>query len=169
MQDVFHSLSVEEHEQLHAAISYPEDTISALMDFDMITMHDNITIEIISRYLRRLDKMPDHTDQLFIINREQHLRNLLPINHLLMTDLNIPISKIMTIESVKLHPDEKAQNTTLAFERYDLVSTPMIDDNNKLINHVTINAVIDFIREETDSEILNTSDLHKKKDLFTSI
>ena len=70
MQDVFRSLSAEEREQLRAAMSYPEDTVGALMDFDMITVRDDITVEVVLRYLRRLDELPDHTDQLFVVDRQ---------------------------------------------------------------------------------------------------
>ena len=100
MQDVFRSLSVEEREQLRAAMSYPEDTVGALMDFDMITVRDDITVEVVSRYLRRLDEMPDHTDQLFVVDREDRLRGLLPVNRLLVTDLDVPVSEILVAESV---------------------------------------------------------------------
>ena len=86
MQDVFRSLPLEEREQLRAAMSYPEDTVGALMDFDIISVRDDITVEVVLRYLRRLDEMPDHTDQLFVVDRTEHLRGLLPVNRLLVTD-----------------------------------------------------------------------------------
>ena len=69
IQDVFKSLAPEEREQLRSAMSYPEGTVGALMDFDMISIRDDITIEVVLRYLRRLDEMPDHTDQLFVVDR----------------------------------------------------------------------------------------------------
>ena len=75
MQDVFRSLSVEERDQLRAAMSYPEDAVGALMDFDMITVRDDITVEVVLRYLRRLDEMPDHTDQIFV-RSEEHTSEL---------------------------------------------------------------------------------------------
>src|SRR5476651_1050079 len=150
MQDVFRSLSVEEREQLRAAMSYPEDSVGALMDFDMITVRDDITVEVVSRYLRRLDEMPDHTDQLFVVDRQEHLRGRLSVSRLLVSDLDVPVTEIMVAETVKFEPDEKAQDAALAFERYDLVSAPVVDGAGTLIGRVTVNAVVDFIREETD-------------------
>ena len=169
MQDVFRSLSAEEREQLRAAMSYPEDTVGALMDFDMITVRDDITVEVVSRYLRRLDEMPDHTDQLFVVDRQDHLRGVLPVNRLLVTDLDVLVAQIMVAESVKLHPDEKAQDAALAFERYDLVSAPVVDAGGKLVGRVTVNAVVDFIRKETDSEKLSAGGLREEEDLFASV
>ena len=169
MQDVFRSLPVEEREQLRAAMSYPEDAVGALMDFDMITVRDDVTVEAVLRYLRRLDELPDHTDQLFVVDRGERLRGLLPVNRLLVTDLDVPVSKIMVAESVKLHSDEKAQDAALAFERYDLVSAPVVDRDGKLVGRVTVNAVVDFIRVETDSEMLSAGGLREEEDLFASV
>ena len=169
MQDGFRSLSAEEREQLRAAMSYPEDTVGALMDFDMISVRDDITVEVVSRYLRRLDEMPDHTDQLFVVDRQDHLRGVLPVNRLLVTDLDVRVAQIMVAESVQLHPDEKAQDAALAFERYDLVSAPVVDADGKLIGRVTVNTVVDFIREETDSEKLSAGGLREEEDLFASV
>ena len=169
MQDVFSSLSAEEREQLRAAMSYPEDTVGALMDFDMISVRDDITVEVVSRYLRRLDEMPDHTDQLFVVDRQERLRGVLPVNRLLVTDLDVAVAQIMVAEVIKLHPDEKAQDAALAFERYDLVSAPVVDADGKLVGRVTVNAVVDFIREETDSEKLSAGGLREEEDLFASV
>jgi magnesium transporter len=169
MQDVFRSLSLEERDQLRSAMSYPEDTVGGLMDFDMITVRDDITVEVVLRYLRRLEEMPDHTDQLFVVDRQQHLRGLLSVSRLLVTDLDVPVTGIMTAETVKFEPDEKAQDAALAFERYDLVSAPVVDGGGRLIGRVTVNAVVDFIREETDSEKLSAGGLREEEDLFASV
>jgi magnesium transporter len=169
MQDVFRSLSLEEREQLRSAMSYPEDTVGGLMDFDMITVRDEITVEVVLRYLRRLDEMPDHTDQLFVVDRQQHLRGLLSVSRLLVTDLDTPVTVIMAPAAVKLGPNEKAQDAALAFERYDLVSAPVVDGDDKLIGRVTVNAVVDFIREETDNEMLSAGGLRGEEDLFASV
>jgi magnesium transporter len=169
MQDVFRSLSVEEREQLRAAMSYPEDAVGALMDFDMISVRDDITVEVVLRYLRRLDEMPDHTDQLFVVDRDEHLKGLLPVNRLLVTEPDTVVAAITDKEFIKLEPDEKAQDAALAFERYDLVSAPVVDGTGKLVGRVTVNTVVDFIREETDSEKLSAGGLREEEDLFASV
>jgi magnesium transporter len=169
IQDVFKSLSAEEREQLRAAMSYPEDTVGALMDFDMISIRDDVTLEVVLRYLRRLDEMPDHTDQLFVVDREGRFKGLLPVNRLLVTDPEIVVATVMGGEIVKFQPDEKAQDAALAFERYDLVSAPVVDDTDKLIGRVTVNAVVDYIREETDNEMLSAGGLREDEDLFASV
>ena len=169
MQDVFKSMSPEEREQLRSAMSYPEVTVGALMDFDMISIRDDVTVEVVLRYLRRLDEMPDHTDQLFVVGHAGELKGLLPINRLLVTDPETPVSTVMQPELVKHHPPDKAQDVASAFERYDLVSAPVVDEQGRLIGRVTVNAVMDYIREETDNDMLSAGGLLEDEDLFSSV
>jgi magnesium transporter len=79
MQDVFRALSVEEREQLRAAMSYDEDSVGALMDFEAVTVREDVTLEAVLRYLRRFDELPDHTDQVFVVDREERLQGVLPL------------------------------------------------------------------------------------------
>ncbi|MBI3043304.1 MAG: magnesium transporter [Betaproteobacteria bacterium] len=169
IQDVFRSLSPEEREQLRSAMSYPEDTVGALMDFDMISIRDDVTVEVVLRYLRRLDEMPDHTDQLFVVDHAGKLKGLLPVNRLLVTAPGTPVATVMQPDFFKLHPQEKAQDASGAFERYDLVSAPVVDDGGRLVGRVTVNAVMDYIREETDSDLLSAGGLREDEDLFASV
>jgi len=169
MQDVFRSLSPEEREQLRAAMSFPEDSVGALMDFDMISIRDDVSVEVVLRYLRRLDEMPEQTDQLFVVSPAGHIRGLLPVNRLLVSDPDTPVVSVMEREFIKLHPQEKAQDAASAFERYDLVSAPVVDDAGKLIGRVTVNVVMDYIREETDSDRLSAGGLLEDEDLFASV
>jgi magnesium transporter len=169
IEDVFRSLSVEEREQLRSAMSYPEGTVGALMDFDMISIRDDITIEVVLRYLRRLDEMPDHTDQLFVIDRSGQLKGLLPVNRLLVTDPETVVTAVMRTEPSRFLPDEKAQDAAQAFERYDLVSAAVVDGSGKLIGRVTVDTVMDYIREETDNDMLIAGGLREEEDLFASV
>src|SRR4029077_20998645 len=77
IHDVFQALPVEEREQLRAAMSYPEDAVGALMDFDVVSVREDISLEVVGRYLRRFDKLPDHTDQLFVVDRDENLKGVL--------------------------------------------------------------------------------------------
>ena len=169
IQDVFRSLSPEEREQLRSAMSYPEGTVGALMDFDMISIRDDVTVEVVLRYLRRLDEMPELTDQLFVVDRAGRLEGLLPVNKLLVTDPETAVATVMRRELVKFHPDEKAQDAAQAFERYDLVSAPVAGGDGRLIGRVTVNAVMDYIRAETDSDMLSAAGLREDEDLFASV
>jgi magnesium transporter len=169
MQDVFKSLSAEERDQLRAALSYPDDTVGALMDFDMVEVRDDVTLEVVLRYLRRLDQMPDHTDQLFVVDRQERLQGLVPVNRLLVTEPETLIADVMVREVVSFQPDEKAQDAADAFERYDLVSAPVVDAGEKVVGRVTVSAVVDYIQRAKDTEILAAGGLKEEEDLFASV
>ena len=169
IDDVFQSLPVEGREQLRAAMSYPEDAVGALMDFDMVAIREGVTLEVVLRYLRRLDELPGHTDQLFVVDRDEHLKGVLPVNRLLVSDPDTEVAAVMSTEMLKLHPDDKAQQAAHAFERYDLVSASVVDVEGKLIGRVTVNAVMDFIREESENEALKLGGLSEEEDLFAPL
>lgn len=169
MEDVFRSLPMEEREHLRAAMSYPEDAVGALMDFDVITVREDVRIEVVLRYLRRLGELPDHTDQLFVVDRDEHLKGVLLLNQLLVSDPETAVVEVMKREMVKFHPDDKAEQATQAFERYDLVSASVVTPDGKLLGRVTVNAVIDFMRERADYEARNQAGLSEEEDLFAPI
>lgn len=169
IDDVFRSLPIAEREQLRAAMSYLEDAVGALMDFDVITIRENVKLEVVLRYLRRLDELPDHTDQLFVVDRNEHLKGVLLVSRLLVSDPDLEVAQVMTKEMVKLHPDDNAEQAAHAFERYDLVSASVVDSDGKLLGRVTVNTVIDFIREKAENEALNLAGLSEEEDLFAPV
>lgn len=152
IEDVYRALPQEEREQLRAAMSYPEDSVGALMDFDIITIREDVRLEVVLRYLRFLGELPDHTDQLFVVDRNELLQGVLMLNQLLVNDPEIMVSDVMAKEGVKFHPHDNAQQATQAFERYDLVSASVVDADGKLLGRVTVNAVIDFIRSKAKAK-----------------
>ncbi|MGE5769948.1 MAG: magnesium transporter, partial [Betaproteobacteria bacterium] len=167
--DVFQSLSVEEREQLRAAMSYPEESVGSIMDFDMVTVREDVSLEVVLRYLRRFDELPDHTDQLFVVDRDDRLKGVLPLNILLVNEVDVEVGALMQTEFVELEPDDLAEEAAKAFERYDLVSAPVVDPDGKLVGRVTVNAVVDIIREEADSEQLAQAGLREEEDIFASV
>jgi magnesium transporter len=169
IEDVFRSLPIAEREQLRAAMSYPEDSVGALMDFDVITVREDVRIEVVLRYLRRLEELPDHTDQLFVVDREEHLKGVLLISKILVSDPDTLVENVMSREIIMLHPGDKAQDAAYAFERYDLVSASIIDHDKKLLGRVTVNTVIDYIREKSENEALNLAGLREEEDLFAPV
>ncbi|MES2561641.1 MAG: magnesium transporter [Pseudomonadota bacterium] len=169
IQDVFKSLSIEDREQLRAAMSYDEDSVGALMDFDMVEVREDVTLEVVLRYLRRLDEMPDHTDQLFVVDRDGYLKGLLSVNRILVTLPETLVSDVMRRDFVQFNPNERAEDAAAAFERYDLVSAPVVDDDQKLVGRMTVDAVVDYIRAAQDIENLSAGGLREDEDLFASV
>lgn len=170
IQDVYQSLDSEGREQLRAAMSYPEDTVGALMDFDMVTVREDVTLEVVLRYLRRFDELPDHTDKLFVVDRDDHLRGILTLETLLINDPEREVSDVMRTEPViSFEPDDDAHDAAQAFERYDLVSAPVIDTEKRVLGRLTVADVVDYIREESEQEILSNAGLREEEDIFASV
>jgi len=169
VDDVLHSMPIEEREQLRAAMSYPEDSVGALMDFDMVSVRDDVSLEVVLRYLRRMDELPDHTDQVFVVDRDDVIRGVLPINRLIVTDPEVLVGAVMNAEFITLSPDDKAQQAAQSFERYDLVSAPVVDQGNRLVGRVTVDVVVDFIRQRNEAEQLSHAGLIEEEDIFASV
>ena len=169
IRDVFKSLPIEEREQLRAAMSYPEDAVGALMDFNMVHVREDVTLETVTRYLRRFDELPDHTDQVFVVDRDERFKGVLPINLIVVNEPETLVSQLMITDVIQLHPDDKAEHAAQAFERYDLVSAPVVNEDGKLFGRVTVNVVLDFIRDESDTDLLNQAGLREEEDIFASV
>ena len=169
IEDVFESLAAEEREQLREAMSYPEGSVGALMDFDPVSVRDDVTLEVVTRYLRRFDVLPENTDQIFVVGRDDQLKGVLQINKLIVSELEDPVSKLMSAEVVTLYPDDKAQEAAQAFARYDLVSAAVVDKQGKLVGRVTVASVVDFMREQSESTALREGGLREEEDIFASV
>ncbi len=169
MDDVFQSLPVEEREQLRAAMSFDDDMVGALMDFEDVTVRPDVTLEVVLRYLRRFEELPSQTDQLFVVDREEKLLGVLPINKLIVTDPDATVEAIMQPPTVKLLQHEHADVAASAFERYDLVSAPVVDTNDKLVGRVTVDEVLDFVRQSGEEDLLAQAGLREEEDVFASV
>ncbi|MDR0233402.1 MAG: magnesium transporter [Zoogloeaceae bacterium] len=169
VEDVFQSLPSEEREQLRTAMSYPEDTVGALMDFDMVTVREDVTLEVVLRYLRRFGELPEHTDKIFVIDRDSALQGVLTLESLLINDPETDVRQVMKKDVVRFHPQDSAEEAAQAFERYDLGSAPVVDENNRVIGRITLVTVVDFIREESEAEQLAKAGLREEEDIFASV
>ena len=169
MDDVFSSLPVEEREQLRAAMSFEDDMVGALMDFEDVSVRPDVTLEVVLRYLRRRDELPSQTDQLFVVDRSEKLLGVLPVNKMIVTDPDVTVESVMQPPAVKLLQHEKADVAASAFERYDLVSAPVVDTNDKLVGRVTVDEVLDFVRESGEDDLLAQAGLREEEDVFASV
>ena len=169
LYDLLDSLDIQNRERLQSALAYPEDAVGALMDFDIVTIREDVTLEVTLRYLRRLGTLPGHTDKLFVVDRHDILRGVLPLKRLVVNDLDMVVVEIMAGDAVVFHPEDTADEAAKAFERYDLVTAPVVDENNKLVGRLTVDTVMDYIRDEAESEMLSMAGLREEEDLFSSV
>jgi magnesium transporter len=169
VEEVRRGLSQEEREQLRASMSYPDGSVGALMDFEAITVAADYTLEMVLRDLRQLEGLPDHTDQVFVVDGEGTLLGALTMEQLLINQPEVQVRDVMKRDLLTLQPLEDAGDAAQAFERYDLVSAPVVDPLNRVLGRVTVAEVLDVIREEGDSEVLAKAGLREEEDLFSSV
>ena len=168
LNDLLESLDVQNRERLESALSYPDESVGALMDFDIATIRDDITLEVVLNYLRKLKKLPDNTDKLFVVDRFGSILGILPLEKIVVSDSQLKVKDVMATDVVTFKPEDTAHEASNAFERYDLVTAPVVDESRKLLGRLTVDAVMDYIREETETEKLSMVGL-REEDMFSTI
>jgi len=121
LPELMASLDAQQREQLQSALSWQEDQVGALMDFEMVTIREDVSLEVVLRYLRRFDELPAQTDKLFVVNHDNMLTGVLPLHWLLVNSPEKMVSEVMAPDVNTFHPADDAYETAQAFERYDLV------------------------------------------------
>ncbi|WP_343883564.1 magnesium transporter [Rhodanobacter caeni] len=169
LPELMAGLDAQQREQVQSALSYEDDQLGALMDFEMVTIREDVSLEVVLRYLRRWDELPAQTDKLFVINQDNLLTGVLPLHWLLVNAPDKMVSEVMAPDVNTFHPENDAYEVAQAFERYDLVTAPVVDDHGHLIGRITIDAMVDVIREEGESEALSRAGLREEEDIFASV
>ncbi|MGN6328032.1 MAG: magnesium transporter [Rhodanobacter sp.] len=169
LPELMAGLDAQQREQVQSALSYEDDQLGALMDFEMVTIREDVSLEVVLRYLRRWDELPAQTDKLFVINQDNLLTGVLPLHWLLVNAPDKKVSEVMAPDVNTFHPENDAYEVAQAFERYDLVTAPVVDDHGHLIGRITIDAMVDVIREEGESEALSRAGLREEEDIFASV
>jgi magnesium transporter len=139
------------------------------MDFGMITIRDDLNLKAVKSYIRKLGKLPCHTDKLFVVDQENRVKGVLPLQRLLTYSSNDLVSRAMITDFVHFHAEQECAEVARAFERYDLISAPVVDDNGKLQGRLRIDSILDFIREKTDEDLLTQAGVGEDEDLFSGI
>jgi magnesium transporter len=168
LNDLLESLDVQNRERLESALSYPDESVGALMDFDITTIRDDITLDVVLNYLRKIKKLPDHTDKLFVVDSFGSIVGVLPLERIVVNDSNVRVKDVMATDAVVFRPEDTAHEASNAFERYDLVTAPVVDESRKLLGRLTVDAVMDYIRDETETEKLSMVGL-REEDMFSTI
>lgn len=168
MAAVQKSLTTEERAQLVEAMGYPEDTVGAIMDFEMVRVREDVSLEVVLRYLRRLQELPENTDQVFVVDRQNRLQGTLYLTKLLVNEPEKLVSEIMSTDYLSLNPMDSDSDAANAFERYDLISAPVTDNRGRLIGRVSISEVVDVIQEDSQEQELSRAGL-QEEDIFSPV
>ena len=167
--EVLKDLNEEERAQVQAAMSYEDHQVGAIMNFEIVSIRADVSCEVVLRYLRRFDSLPDHTDKIFVVDEHEILQGVLTIRKLLVADPEDLVADVMATDVVKFRPTDNVEDAAAAFERYDLVTAPVINDQKKLIARLTVDEMVDVIREGSEADMLNMAGLSDDEDLFAPV
>ena len=168
-EEVIIALDQQDQIRLGSVMSYDENTAGGLTNPGIISVRRGITIEVLIRYLRRLNKLPKNTNYIYIVNKTNEYLGAVKLVDLFLEDKTKPIETIMD-ESVKAIPaSEDAKQVALDFQDLDLISTPVIDETNKLLGQITVDDVVDVIQDQANSEIFNMAGLDDEDDIFAPV
>jgi len=169
IQEVLESMDTQDRLRVEAVLSYPEDTAGGLMNTDTITIRPDITIDVVLRYLRRHRSLPEMTDSLLVVSRKDELIGILPITKMLVSNPNATVREVM--ETDMTHIDVTMSDTEVAklFERQDLVSAPVVNVDGYLLGRITIDDVVDVIREDAEHSLMSMAGLDEEEDTFAPV
>jgi magnesium transporter len=169
VQEIVDSQDVTDRAHLQAALSYPEGTVGSLMEFEVATIHADVDCEAALQYLRKYDELPGQTDALFVVDRDNRLKGKLPLNTLLVTNPDVAIEGLYDADVASFVPESDADEAAQAFERYNLVSAAVTDAQGRVIGRVTVDTVLDYVRDRQEQQELGKVGLREEEDIFASV
>ena len=169
MLKILRSLNSEDRQHLNDILSYQETQVGALMDFGMITIRNDLNLKAIIAYIRRLGKLPSHTDKLFVVDQNNIVQGILPLQRLLTHLPSQQVAEVMVTDFVRFQIDQETAEAVRAFERYDLISAPVVDKQNKLQGRLCVDNILDYIRERSNEDLLSQAGVSEEEDLFSSV
>lgn len=169
IDQVLLSMDRENRERLEQVLSYPEDTAGRLMNPDVVTVRADTTIEVVLRYLRLRGELPEHTDHLYVVSRRHQYLGRIPLSDLLTREPSTPINRLVDDEQPAIHVGETDSEVARRFSDHDWVSAPVVDDSNILLGRITIDDVVDIIRELAEHQALSAAGLDEDEDLFSPV
>jgi len=169
LHQVVRSMSNQDRRRLQSVMSYDEDSAGGLMNPDMVTIRPNVDLDVVLRYLRQRGELPANTDKLFVVDRDDRYLGVLNISDLLTQSKKESVSHAMVTDQKALPPTLSANEVALFFEDYNLVSAPVVDENNQLLGRITVDDVVDVIRDEADRSLLSLAGLDEDDDMFAPV
>ncbi len=167
--EVLHSLDRQDRERLARVLSYPEDSAGGLMDPDVLTIRPDVTLDVVLRYLRVRGELPEVFDLLFVIDRQSRYLGSLKLADLLTSDLASMVSDLMDTSAITIPVDMHESQVAMEFEHHDLVTAPVIDSDRHLLGWISVDDVVDVIRDEAEHTVLTMAGLDEEDDMFAPI
>jgi magnesium transporter len=169
-QEVMQALDDQHRNRLEAVLSYPEDTAGGLMNTDTVTVRPGVTLDVVLRYMRRLgDAVPTDTDKLFVVGRDDVYLGVLPLRKLVSGNPDESVAEAMSLDMKPLPVDMSESDVARRFEAHDILSAPVVDKEGRLLGRITIDDVVDVIREQGEHQFMGQAGLSEEEDMFAPV
>jgi magnesium transporter len=168
-QQVLQSLDDQDEERLRQVLAYDEDSAGGLMNVDVVTVRPDVTLEVVCRYLRVRGEMPDGTDTIFVVNRDGGYLGSLYLSRLLTEDEDTVVSTVMSTDLLPIPAHTSSAEVVWEFEHRDLLSAPVVDDDYRVVGRITVDDVVDVIRDEAEHSLMSAAGLDEEDDMFAPV
>lgn len=169
IREVLQSMDAQDRQRLESVMSYSENTAGGLMNTDTITLRADVTVDVVLRYLRRRGELPETTDKLFVVSRDDKYQGFISVTDLLINAPAMTIAEIMHYDKEAIPATLPGKEVANLFQQHDLVSAPVIDANGRLLGRITIDDVVDVIRDEAERSVMNMAGLADEQDMFAPV
>ena len=168
-RQVLQSLDKADQDRLQQVLAYDEDCAGGLMNIDIVTVRSDVTLEVVTRYLRAVGEMPDGTDLIFVVNRDNEYVGSLFLSRLLTHDPDTLVARIMSTDVLPIPAHTPSTQVVWEFENRDLLSAPVVDDDYRVVGRITVDDVVDVIREEAEHSLMSAAGLDEEDDMFAPV
>ena len=165
-REVLRSLDLQDRERLAQVLAYDEDSAGGLMNVDIVTVRPDVSLEVVSRYLRARGEMPDGTDSIFVVDRNDVYAGALLLSRLLTRDPDLLVADVMSTDVTPIPADTPSESVVWEFENRDLLSAPVTDTTNRVVGRITVDDVVDVIRDEAEHSLMGAAGLDEEDDMF---
>lgn len=165
-QEVLKSLDQQDRDRLAQVLAYDEDSAGGLMNVDIVTVRPDVTLEVVSRYLRARGDIPDGTDSIFVVDRSDRYVGALWLSRLLSRDPDLRVADVMSTDIAPIPADTPSSNVVWEFENRDLLSAPVTDSGGRVVGRITVDDVVDVIRDEAEHSLMSAAGLDEEDDMF---
>lgn len=170
MKEVLRVMDSQHRRRVEAVLSYEENTAGGLMNTDVVTVRSDVTLDVVLRYLRLLgEDMPENTDSLYVVDHKDRYQGVLPLTQVVSRARALTVREVMTHELEAMQAGMAEHEVSRRFEQHDLLSAPVVDENNHLLGRITIDDVVDVIRDEAEHSLLSMAGLQEDVDTFAPV
>jgi len=168
-QEVLQSLDKQDHERVQQVLAYDEESAGGLMNVDIVTVRPDVTLEVVARYLRFVGEITDGTDSIFVVSRDDSYIGSLFLSRLLTGDPDEMVANVMSTDTTPIPANTPSTQVVWEFENRDLLSAPVVDDDYRVLGRITVDDVVDVIRDEAEHSLMSAAGLDEEDDMFAPV